>query len=166
VASISAYVIPVSASAASAAPATSNPPCADGSRLSGTCRAATAMTSTASGRLSRKTQRHPAACTIQPPSSGPAAPATPPRPDQAPTARGRSSAANVPWMIASEPGVSSAPPTPCNVRAAISTPMSGASPHSADASANQATPVMNTRRRPSRSPSAPPSRIRPASVSV
>ena len=69
-------------------------------------------------------------------------------------------------MIASEPGVSSAPPMPCSARAAMSTPMSGASPHSAEASANQITPMRKIRRRPSRSPSAPPSRISPARVSV
>ena len=81
-------------------------------------------------------------------------------------ARGRSSAANAAWMMASEPGVSSAPPMPCSARAAISTPMSGARPHRAEVIANQVTPMRNTRRRPNLSPSAPPSRISPASVSV
>ena len=158
--------MPARASAASTAPAMSNRPCAVGSRLSGTCRLVTASTATASGRLIRKIQRQPIEPTIQPPRNGPIAPATPPSPDQAPMARGRSSAANVDWMMASEPGVSSAPPMPCSARAAISTPMLGARPHSADESANQVTPMRNTRRRPNRSPSAPPSRISPARVSV
>ncbi len=69
-------------------------------------------------------------------------------------------------MMASDPGVSSAPPTPSSTRAPMSTPMLGANPHTAEASANQTTPIMNTRRRPSRSPSEPPSRISPASESV
>ena len=90
-ASISASVIPVRASAASAAPAMSNRPCAAGLRVSGTCRAVTATTAAASGRLSRKIQRQPTEPTSHPPSSGPTAAATPPRPDQAPIAFGRSS---------------------------------------------------------------------------
>ncbi len=96
----------------------------------------------------RKTQRQPIVSTIQPPSSGPMAAAVPPRPDQAPTAFGRSCAENVAWMIASEPGVSRAPPMPCRARAAISVSMLGARPHRAEATANQTTPIMNTLRRP------------------
>ncbi len=46
------------------------------------------------------------------------------------------------------PGVSSAPPTPCRARAAISTPTVGASPHSSDAAANHTMPIMNSFRRP------------------
>ena len=42
----------------------------------------------------------------------------------------------------------------------------GAAAHSTDAIANHATPTMKTLRRPSRSPSEPPTRIRAASVSV
>jgi hypothetical protein len=44
--------------------------------------------------------------------------------------------------------------------------MFGASPHSSDAVANHTTPMMNTRRRPNRSPSEPPSRISAASAKV
>ena len=44
--------------------------------------------------------------------------------------------------------------------------MFGASPHSAEASANQTVPIRNTFRLPNRSPSEPPSRISPARVSV
>ena len=46
------------------------------------------------------------------------------------------------------PGVSSAPPTPCRARAAISTSAFGATPHSSDASANHTVPMTNTLRRP------------------
>ena len=45
----------------------------------------TTMTNTASGMLIRKTARH-VHSTSHPPRNGPTAPATPPRPDQAPTA--------------------------------------------------------------------------------
>ena len=55
--------------------------------------------------------------------------ATPPRPDQAPMARARSSLANEAWRMASDPGVSRAPPTPCRARPAIRTPASGATAH-------------------------------------
>lgn len=55
---------------------------------------------------------------------------------------------------------------PWSARAAMSTPAFGAIPHSSDASANHTTPTTNTRRRPNRSPSAPPSRISPARVSM
>lgn len=51
-------------------------------------------------------------------------------------------------MIASEPGVSSAPPTPCRTRAAMSTPTFGASPHSSEAAANHTTPMTKIFRRP------------------
>src|SRR6185437_15223736 len=144
-ASMSASVRPARASAVSTDPAMSNRPRASGSRLSGTCRSPTATTATASGRLIRKIQRQPIEPTIQPPRNGPIAPATPPSPDQAPMARGRSSGLNVDWMMASEPGVSSAPPMPCSARAAMSTPMSGATPQISEASANQITPMRNTR---------------------
>ncbi|MFJ9859507.1 hypothetical protein ACWEV9_11030 [Streptomyces albogriseolus] len=39
----------------------------------------------------------------------------------------------------------------------MSTPSSGAIPHSREAAANHSTPTTHTRRRPNRSPSAPPS---------
>ena len=54
---------------------------------------------------------------------------------------------------------------PWSARAATSVATFGARPQSADAIANQAVPMMNTRRRPNRSPSEPPSRINDASVS-
>ena len=96
----------------------------------------------------RNTQRHDAIPINQPPRNGPIAVATPPRPDHAPIARARSCAANVAWIIARLPGVSSAAPTPCSARAAMSSGADGASPHSSDASANHTTPITNTRRRP------------------
>lgn len=115
---------------------------------SGTCRRATGTHTTASGRFSRNTHRHPGPSTSQPPRNGPTAAPMPPNPDHRPTARPRSSRWKEAWMSASEPGVRSAPPTPCNARAAISTPAFGASPHSSEAAANHTTPTTNTLRRP------------------
>ena len=100
-----------------------------------------------------------------PPTNGPIAAAMPPSPDHAPIAGDRSSGAKTPWIMARLPGVSSPPPTPCSTRATISTSAFGASPHSSEASGEPDVPTTNIRRRPYRSPSEPPSRIREASVS-
>ena len=74
--------------------------------------------------------------------------------------------ANVAEMMARLPGVSSAPPMPCTARARTRTSMVGATAHAIDATANSTTPATKTRRRPSRSPRDPPTRIRAARVSV
>ena len=92
--------------------------------------------------------------------------ATPPSPDQAPIARARSVETNDAWIIARLPGVSSAPPTPCSAREATRTSALGASPQASEAAANHTTPTTNTRRRPNRSPSTPPTRMNAASVSA
>ncbi len=97
--------------------------------------------------------------------NGPSAAAMLPSPVQAPIAFGRSEATKAPWIIARLPGVSSAPPMPCSTRAMISVSGLGARPHSSDATANHVVPITKTRRRPNRSPSDPPSRIRLASES-
>ena len=119
-----------------------------GALVSGTCRAAMNTTNTASGRLMKNTRRHDTALISHPPRNGPIAVATPPSPDHAPMAAERSSSANEACRMARLPGVSSAPPTPCRARAAISTAASGASPHSSDATANHTMPIWNTFRRP------------------
>ena len=77
--------------------------------------------------LIRKTSRQPhgATPTSRPPRIGPIAVATPPSPDQAPTAVDRSSLRNDACRIANEPGVSSAAPAPCSARIAISTSVLG-----------------------------------------
>ena len=96
----------------------------------------------------KKTQRHDPIANNQPPTRGPAAEATPPKPDQAPMARERSSGRKLAWRMARLPGVSRAPPTPCTIRAPMSSPAVGARPQQAEARANQATPMEKTRRRP------------------
>ena len=80
-------------------------------------------------------------------------------------ARARSSGTKDAWMMASDPGVSRAPPTPCSARAAMRAPMLGAAPQARLARANQITPIVKIRLRPKRSPRDPPSRISEASVS-
>ena len=156
---------PVIHTTANAAPATSIRPDACGSRVSGTRRSVTARTTPATGRLMKNTQRHEPIEIRYPPTSGPAAVARPPRPDQAPMARGRSSARNEAWRMARLAGASSAAPTPWSTRAATSHPAEGAKPHRADATANQATPMENTRARPNRSPNEPASSRKAARVS-
>ena len=121
-----------------------------GNFVSGTCLAVMATTNAASGRLMANTSRQPCGTALisNPPRSGPAAVATPPSPDQAPIAAPRSSSAKDACKIARLPGVSSAPPTPCRARAAMSTATFGASPHSSDAIANHTVPILNIFRRP------------------
>jgi hypothetical protein len=106
------------------------------------------MTSAATGRLIRKMSRQLAAWTSQPPTNGPAAVATPLSPDHAPIARDLSSGWNEASRIARLPGVSSAAPTPCKMRAVMRAPGVGAIAQSVDASANHTTPARKTRRRP------------------
>ena len=123
------------------------------------------ITAAAIGTLIRKINRHDTAVIRKPPTNGPSAVATPPSPDQAPMTRPRSPGANDASRIARLPGVSSAPPTPCSPRAAISSPMLGAIAQISDATANHATPMTKIFLRPKRSDSAPASRMRPARVS-
>ena len=105
-------------------------------------------TTTPIGRLMMKIARHDAAPTRKPPSSGPTAVTTPPRPDQAPIAAARSVGRKLASIIARLPGVSSAPPTPCSMRAKTSAVALGAIAQRSEATVNRATPITNTRRRP------------------
>ena len=56
------------------------------------------------------------------------------------------------FTIASPWGIITAPKSPCRTRNAISAPAVGASPHSSEATVKPAMPMMNIRRRPTRSP--------------
>ncbi len=147
-ASISAYVTRASDSAPRAAPRTSKRPCAVSSPDSGTWRSAMGTQTSASGTFSRNTHRQPGPSTSQPPRNGPTAAPMPPNPDHRPTARARSSGWKEAWMSASDPGVRSAPPTPCRARAAMRTSAFGAIPHSSEARANHTTPMTKILRRP------------------
>ncbi len=147
-ASTSAAVTPARPSAPSTDPQTSGRPPMVLSHDSGTYFLVSQITASPSGTLIRNASRHDHACTSSPPISGPIAPAIPPRPDHAPIALGRSSRTNDDWMIASAPGVSSAPPTPCSTRAATSISVFSATPHSIEDAPNHTTPSRKTRRRP------------------
>ena len=70
------------------------------------------------------------------------------KPDHVPIARPRSAGGNDALMSARLPGTSSAAPTPCRARAAISSPIDRDRPHHTDAAAKTATPPANTLRRP------------------
>ena len=59
-----------------------------------------------------------------------------------------------------------AAPVPCRARARIRVASLTASPHSSDATVNNATPAMNTRLRPNASPMRPPSNINPPNASA
>jgi hypothetical protein len=63
-------------------------------------------------------------------------------------------------------GMTIAAPAPCTARAAISTPMLGASAAAALDRVNTVIPTANIRRRPYRSPRAAPVSISTANVSV
>ena len=99
--------------------------------------------------------------------STPAAAPLPPIAPQMPSALFRSEpSSNVVVMIDSVAAEMIAAPTPCTARAAISTPIVFASPHAREAAEKIATPIMNIRRRPSRSAARPPSKRNPPNVIV
>ena len=91
-----------------------------------------------------------------PPTSGPSATAIPLIPDQTPSAIPRRSGGNASAISVRVSGVTTAAPTPCEARAAISRAVDGASAPAAEESVNRAIPQMNMRLRPKRSPSAAP----------
>ena len=72
----------------------------------------------------------------------------PEKPDHVPMARPLLSSSNEALMIASDPGTSNAPPTPCTARATISCSGLLASPHNTEAAANMTTPRVKMRLRP------------------
>ena len=115
--------------------------------------------------LMAKIHRHEVAWTSAPPPSGPMTVATPVYAVHVPIAAGRSSASNVSMISASVLGTSSAPAIPWIARPAISQPLLGATAHSSENTPNATTPIANTRRRPNRSPSEPPTSSSDESVS-
>jgi hypothetical protein len=122
-------------------------------------RAAISSTIAAQGRLMKKMVRQPIVSVSQPPRTGASAPAIAVAPAQVPIALPRSASSKVAPITARLVGIIMAPPAPCRTRAASSSGRPPASPHHADPSANTMTPDMKTRRRPKRSPAAPPIRL-------
>ena len=98
--------------------------------------------------------------------SGPIATAAPTVAPQIPNAVPRSRPWNSCERIASETANMIAPPIPCTPRARIRKSGLVAAPQSADASVKSATPPVNTRLRPRRSPSEPALRTLVASMSA
>ena len=115
----------------------------------------------------QKIARHPTPSTSAPPRIGPNASANPDIAPNTPIARARSArSGNVVATIAIATGLSIVPPTACTARAAINHPAVGARLHNSDPSPNAASPIWNTRRRPTRSAVDPASNSRLASTKV
>jgi hypothetical protein len=165
-ASRSAHTIAPSPMVARSAPRTSMCLAALASRVSATRRVASSTVATPSGTLKKNSQRQDAYAMTQPPRMGPTAAAMAVAADHVPIAAARVPRGYAAPMSARLPGTSSAAPTPCTARPMMSPVAEGARPHAADASAKRTTPATKTRRRPSRSPSAPPTRTSEASSSA
>jgi len=121
---------------------------------------------TPTGTLIRKIQPQRACWLISPPTTGPRARASAPTAAQMPTAMLRSlRLVNAAMMMASVGGISSAAPTPCTARLAMSTSPLPASPAASEEKVNTAVPIRNILRRPNTSESLPPTSSSPARVS-
>ena len=118
------------------------------------------------GTLIQKIHCQDAYSVMPPPMTGPSATPRPPIAPHSPSARPRRSGAVTLASRVSVSGMTIAPPTPCTARAAISTPMLGASAAAALASGEHGQPDASSRRRPNRSPSAAPVSRNTAKLSV
>ncbi len=125
-------------------------------RLSG-IRDARRITTRASGRFNRKISRQDHTCISQPPATGPSAAKTLVHADQVPIARPRRSGSKDAERMESPCGINNAAPIPCTARAVINWAIEVEAAQAAEASAKSTTPHRNVRRRPYRSPMAPPS---------
>lgn len=134
--------------ATSRVPSGSGMPVALSSRDSRSRRRPAAIRTAQIGTLTRKIQRHDAYSVSSAPSVGPSAAAAALIALQVPMATCCRSAGNSGSTRASEFGTTRAANAPCSARDAISTPVSGAPPHSALNTANPASPVRNSRLRP------------------
>jgi hypothetical protein len=119
-----------------------------------------------SGTLIKKIQPQWKCWLMTPPSAGPSARPSAPIAPEMPIAMVRSRASvNVATRIASAAGMTSAAPSPCTARAAISPPPLPASPEASEESVKIARPVRNTRRLPYTSATRPPTSSSPPSTS-
>ena len=92
------------------------------------------------GTLTKKIHCQPSPSTSTPPASGPTRVATPAVAPHTLIATPRRSAGKIRVIVDSVCGVSSAAPTPCNTRAAMSMPMVSERPHHSEAAVNTARP--------------------------
>ena len=161
---MSAHTTPKSPAEARPTPGRSRRPA--GPWLSRRPNQASGMRAMPMGTLTQKIQFHATPSTMAPPTSGPMAMARPPTAPQAPSATPRRSAGTAALSSVNVRGVTMAAPIPCAMRptSSISTLLEDAA--KAEAAAKMATPRMNMRRRPKRSPSAAPVSRNTANVSV
>ena len=103
------------------------------------------MVSTPMGRFTTNTQRQ-STCTSRPPTTGPAAAASPPTAAQLRVARVRRSAGTVASSSASDVGSCAAAPVACTTRASTSAQRVGAAAQASEARVNTATPARKTGR--------------------
>ncbi|GAA2770437.1 hypothetical protein GCM10020219_044000 [Nonomuraea dietziae] len=132
----------------------------------GTSEGSATMTTSPTGTLTKNAHSQPGPAVSSPPTSTPTAAPVPPIAAQTASALVRRSPWKAVVMVASAAGDSSAAPTPCSARPAMSVAPSGARPHSSEASVNRASPPSSTRRAPKASVSRPPSTINPPKHSV
>jgi hypothetical protein len=108
------------------------------------------------GTFTQKIADQSNASISRPPATGPAPKPRPAIMAQMPIAQCRRSAGNASTMIDSASGASIAAPTPCSARIAISISSLVESAQPAEKAVNHTKPSTNTRFRPYRSPSVPP----------
>ena len=128
--------------------------------IAGISHAAANAMPTPIGTLTQKMLRQPRparfSVTSQPPSMKPTAAPRPIATAKMAKARARAPSGNSVWMEASTCGTIIAAAPPCAARAKISIAADPDSPHHSEASVKPSTPAMNTRLRPTMSPSRPP----------
>lgn len=160
----SPYTRAAAPTADSSAPATSKRPGLR--RVSVIATGPSTRISTPSGTFSSRPHRHELRPDSVPASSRPPAVLTAPAAVHTAIARLRGApSSNMLSTRASPLGAASAAPMPWTTRIAVSSSTSDASPRTAAAAVNRATPVRNTRRRPRMSPALPPSSSRPPKAS-
>ena len=138
----------------------------DGLRDSGTSTVIAISPAITTGTLMRNTEPHQKCSSSRPPTTGPIATASPTAPAQTPMARPRSRGSKTLEMIASVAGMIAAAPRPISARAPMSCPGVCEYALASEAMPKIASPVISTRRRPSRSPRMPAVNSSPAKTSV
>jgi hypothetical protein len=124
-------------------------------------RAAT-IPSTATGTFTRNTEPHQKWSSSQPPTMGPSGTPRPMAAAMIEMARARWAGGKITGRIAVAIGVMIAEPSPIRARAAISPPVAVVQAAPTEARPKKPRPTSSTRRRPTRSPSAPIGSSRPA----
>ncbi len=149
------------------APVKSTRRCSRTIRLSDTRRGTISSANRATGTLMKKIHRQDARSVSAPEITVPDVPPSPAMPPQIPSAFIRSrGSGNSSAIRPSDAGAAIASPAPCTNRLETSIAGATAAPHATEASAKTLTPARNSRRRPKRSASRPPSSSRPPAIST